>query len=95
MTTVALTPEEHKFLLEALMEKFDRMMANFVNLEPQWKDVSNITKEQFEKELKNVSKAMEDAPFGLKKDGTAKAKPGRKRLVIKRNKKKAEVKSDV
>lgn len=104
--TIDVSKSELNFIREALETKHINLMNYLETCEKQsaeeahaenklWNLVQDIAKDEFEKELENVSKAMEDAPFGLKKDGTAKAKPGRKRLIIKRNKKKAEVKSDV
>jgi hypothetical protein len=58
---------------------------------PTWNEVAKIAEDEFEKELQEImhDKAVaknkkpfvyrpKKAPFGLKKDGTPKAKPGRK-----------------
>ena len=72
---------ELELIREALIVKHRYFMAKLEACEEEsmsgWVDLS----EDFEEELKAVvanKKPSKKAPFGLKKDGTPKAKPGRK-----------------
>ena len=73
-----------------LMSYLDTCEEN-ANPKPSWDEVAKIAEDEFEKELQEImhDKAvaknkktfvyrLKKAPFGLKKDGTPKAKPGRK-----------------
>jgi hypothetical protein len=73
-----------------LMSYLDTCEEN-ANPKPSWDEVAKIAEDEFEKELQEImhDKAVaknkkpfvyrpKKAPFGLKKDGTPKAKPGRK-----------------
>jgi hypothetical protein len=76
---------ELELIREALIVKHRYFMAKLEACEEEsmsgWVDLSSINEEDFEEELKAVvanKKPSKKAPFGLKKDGTPKAKPGRK-----------------
>ena len=69
----------------------DVIRKEVLSIKPTWDEASKITEDEFEKELQEImhDKAVaknkkpfvyrpKKAPFGLKKDGTPKAKPGRK-----------------
>ena len=76
---------ELELIREALIVKHRYFMAKLEACEEEsmsgWVDLSSINEEDFEEKLKAVvanKKPSKKAPFGLKKDGTPKAKPGRK-----------------
>jgi hypothetical protein len=87
MHEVKLTENELTFIRDAITEKYDNIMSQIVfRPSPTWKKVSNINEFDFEKELEKVagkksefaySKMTNQAPYGLKKDGTPKKKSGR------------------
>jgi hypothetical protein len=69
----------------------DVIRKEVLSSKPTWDDASKITEDEFEKELQEImhDKAVaknkktfvyrpKKAPYGVKKDGTPKAKPGRK-----------------
>jgi hypothetical protein len=73
-----------------LMSYLDTCEEN-ANPKPSWDEVAKIAEDEFEKELQEImhDKAIaknkkpfvyrpKKAPYGVKKDGTPKAKPGRK-----------------
>lgn len=73
-----------------LMSYLDTCEEN-ANPKPSWDEVAKIAEDEFEKELQEImhDKAVaknkktfvyrpKKAPYGVKKDGTPKAKPGRK-----------------
>jgi hypothetical protein len=76
---------ELDFIREALEIKHINLMSYFDECEenttpkPSLKEVSRIAEDLFREELeKNQFKRTKKASYGLKKDGTPKAKPGRK-----------------
>ena len=81
-----MTKDEFRFMLEAISEKYERMLLGFLKKEPTWEEVADIAEAEFEKELEKFTgkksefayKPVKDpAPYGLKKDGTPKKKSGR------------------
>jgi hypothetical protein len=76
---------ELELIREALIVKHRHFMAKLAACEEEsmsgWVDISSINEEDFEEEFKAVvanKKPLKKAPYGFKKDGTPKAKPGRK-----------------
>jgi hypothetical protein len=74
---------ELDYLREALEHKHINLMS-YLNVceESTWpteKDIEGITEEEIKQELKSISKSLKTkAPYGRKKDGTPKKRPGRK-----------------
>jgi hypothetical protein len=76
---------ELNFIREALEIKHINLMSYLdvceenSNPKPTLVEILRTAENEFEKELeKNQVKRTKKAPYGLKKDGTPKAKPGRK-----------------
>lgn len=76
---------ELDYLREALEHKHTNLMSylNFCEEQtwPTEKDIEGITEEEIREELKSISKSIKTpkkAPYGRKKDGTPKKRPGRK-----------------
>lgn len=73
-----------------LMSYLDTCEANSIrkevlnSLQPTWNEAADITEDDFDKELAKFSRPKKPfvykkkTPYGVKKDGTPKAKPGRK-----------------
>jgi hypothetical protein len=85
MHEVKLTENELTFIRDAITEKYDNIMSQIVfKPSPTLEEVSNMDEFEFEKELKKVAGQNSSfaykkrAPYGVKKDGTPKKKPGRK-----------------
>jgi hypothetical protein len=89
MHEVKLTENELTFIRDAITEKYDNIMSQIVfRPSPTWEEVADIAEAEFDKELEKVTgkkksvfaykPAKKRAPYGVKKDGTPKAKPGRK-----------------
>jgi len=76
---------EFNYIREAVQEKHDRLMEKLVlhKNKPTLEDITKIAETEFEKELAKFSPKKKPfvykkkVPYGLKKDGTPKAKPGR------------------
>jgi hypothetical protein len=91
---VDMSKGELDFIREALEVKHINLMSYLdtceenANPQPSWEEVADIAEAEFEKELEKVTnkkkavfayrKKPKSAPYGVKKDGTPKAKPGRK-----------------
>ena len=90
--TIDVSKGELDFMREALQTKHINLMSYLDTCEansdlPSWDEVAKIAEDEFEKELEKVSgkksvftyrPKKKLAPHGYKKDGTPKAKPGRK-----------------
>jgi hypothetical protein len=83
---VQLSDTEYDFMMEAMREKFNRLLEKFTHKEPTWEEVADIAESEFEKELEKLTGKKKSvfaykprkAPYGLKKDGTPAKKRGRK-----------------
>lgn len=90
---VDMSKGELDFIREALKTKHINLMSYLdtceenANPQPSWEEVADIAEAEFEKELEKVTgkksvfaykPVTESAPYGVKKDGTPKKKPGRK-----------------
>jgi len=82
---------ELDFMREALETKHINMMSYLDTCEseptrPAWDEVADLSEEEFLAQVEAIKeeekifkyKPKKKAPYGLKKDGTPKAKPGRK-----------------
>jgi len=90
---VDMSKGELDFIREALEVKHNSLMSYFdtceenANPQPSWEEVADIAEAEFDKELEKVTgkkksvfayrKKTNQAPYGLKKDGTPKKKSGR------------------
>jgi hypothetical protein len=81
---VDMSKGELDFIREALKTKHINLMSYLdtceenANPKPSWEKVAEIVEADFDKELAKITGKKSQAPYGLKKDGTPKAKPGRK-----------------
>ena len=91
---VDMSKGELDFIREALEVKHINLMSYFdtceenANPKPSWEEVADIAEAEFDKELEKVTgkkksvfaykPVTKSAPYGVKKDGTPKARPGRK-----------------
>lgn len=79
--TIDVTRDELNFIREAVEYKINSLKSYFADCESASKAVSTITVTKGEAtatvQLPSLVKKA-DAPWGLKKDGTPKARPGRK-----------------
>lgn len=88
MSEIKLNENELQFIRDAITEKYENIMKQFIfNPPPTWEEVKDIAEHEFDKELEKVTgkktiykwKGKKNpAPHGFKKDGTPKKKPGRK-----------------
>jgi hypothetical protein len=87
---VDMSKAELDYIREAVTVKHVNLMSYFdtceenANPKPSWDEVADLAEDEFDKELAKFSPKKKPfvykkkAPYGLKKDGTPKAKPGRK-----------------
>jgi SpoVK/Ycf46/Vps4 family AAA+-type ATPase len=89
---IDLSKGELDFVREALVTKHNNLMGyldtcegEFEKPDTAWEDIVELAEGEFDKELAKFSTPKKKpfvykkkAPYGVKKDGTPKAKPGRK-----------------
>lgn len=78
---IYVTPDELKFIREAINQKIGDLMVDFDDSELIFKTLGADTIAKDEPVPTAVHHSMvgkSEAPWGLKKDGTPKARPGRK-----------------
>jgi hypothetical protein len=80
---VDMSKGELDFIREALKTKHINLMSYLdtceenANPKPSWEKVAEIVEADFDKELAKIIGKKNQAPYGLKKDGTPKKKSGR------------------
>lgn len=77
---IYVTSDELNFIREAVESKIDQLMIHFDDCE-ELSDEAGVKPPKDESVLTAVHHSMvgkSEAPWGLKKDGTPKARPGRK-----------------
>ena len=78
---INMTKDEFRFMLEAISEKYERMLLGFLKKEPIQEEETTV--EELKKEFERMESAYaykpvaKQAPYGVKKDGTPKKKSGR------------------